>query len=108
MSKPFTSEATSTIDAEVTLQNLKSGETFILESERSEIDGVFQHNFVYNGEVEADTEYKLTIKHSNGQQLELSTLVPPVTNFELERISINCNVTGLMTFDRAKLFQSEN
>lgn len=90
MSKPFTSEATSTIDAEVTLQNLTSGEIFILESERREIDGVFQHNFVHNGEVEADTEYKLTIKHSNGEQLELSTLVPPITDYELERISINC------------------
>lgn len=90
MSNPFTSEATSTIDAIVTLQNLKSGEIFTLESERREIDGVFQHNFVHNGEVEADTEYNLTVKHSNGEQLELKTLVPPVTEFEFERISINC------------------
>lgn len=90
MSKPFTSEATSIIDAQVTLQNLKSGEIFTLESVRSEIDGVYQHNFVHNAEIMADTEYKLTIKHSNGEQLELSTLTPPETGFEFERISLNC------------------
>lgn len=76
LNAPFTAEATQDIDAVVTLENLESGTTQILESTVMEYEGVFLHNFQVNGKISSDTQYRLTAKRSDGVTVSVLTTTP--------------------------------
>jgi len=73
---PFTEDATREIDAEVTLENLDSGFTEVLERNRWFFNGVYQHNFKVEQEIEANTEYQFTITRSDDTALTLDIVSP--------------------------------
>lgn len=76
LNAPFTAEATEELDAIVTLTNLDSGVSDILNSNIREFQGVFQHTYFYNQDVVPDSEYLLSLERSDGLVLDLTTLTP--------------------------------
>jgi len=89
---PFTAEGTREIDAEVTLENLQTGSLQVLESERQQYEDIFAHNFVYNGEVIPETEYRLTVERSDGRAvtMTITTSTKPAPN--VAPFNQNCHV----------------
>ena len=76
LNAPFTAEATEELDAIVTLTNLNTGESDILNSNIREFQGVFQHTYFYNQDVVPDNEYLLSLERSDGLVVDLTTLTP--------------------------------
>ncbi|MGN8225793.1 hypothetical protein [Gracilimonas sp. BCB1] len=76
LNTPFTKQATETIDAKVTLENIDTGAGEILQSERGEYQDMYLHNFVVNGDIEPDTEYRVTVQRSDGASVSESFLTP--------------------------------
>lgn len=74
---PYTEEATRNIDAEVTLENLEIGEATLIDSiALRNFEGVFLHNFIYEQPVIPDTEYRLTVRRSDGVSVSLLAKTP--------------------------------
>ncbi len=95
----LTAEATDTIDATVTLENLETGIIDTLQSTRLEFDGIFLHNFIVNGSINPDTPYRVTAERSDGKITSIETLTPtrpvPVVGPENQ----DCNTPITVTFD---------
>lgn len=76
LNSPFTDEATRELNAEVTLENLSSGTVEVLESVRTENEDVYHHNFVVNGVIQPDTEYRITVKRTDGVTVAVASTTP--------------------------------
>lgn len=76
LNTPFSKEATELIDAEVMLENLETGGSELLQSERVEYQSMYLHNFVVNGEIQPDTEYRLSVTRSDGVVVSETLLTP--------------------------------
>lgn len=76
LNTPFTKEATEVIDGEVIFENLETGATEILQSERVEYQDMYLHNFVVNGAIAPDTEYRVTVHRSDGASVSETFLTP--------------------------------
>ncbi|NGP75452.1 hypothetical protein G3570_02325 [Balneolaceae bacterium YR4-1] len=72
----LTAEATNTLNATVTLENLETGEIDTLSSNRLQFEDIYLHNFVVNQPVSPDTPYSVTAKRSDGAQTSIETLTP--------------------------------
>jgi len=96
---PFTESATREIDAEVTLENLNSGFTEVLERNRRLFNGVYQHNFKIEQEIEANTEYQFTITRSDGASLILNATSPSYPEPIAEPVNQDCYTPIDVTFN---------
>ena len=90
LNAPFTAEATQELDATVTLENRTANSVQTLESERTEHEGVYLHNFVVNGELEHDTEYRLTARRSNGASTSVTVITPTRTGGNASPTNQDC------------------
>ena len=72
----LTGEATDTIDATVTLENLETGLVDTLPSTRLEFEDIYLHNFIVNGTISPDTPYRVTAERSDGARTTIETLTP--------------------------------
>lgn len=101
---PFTKEATESIDATVSLQNLNRGSTATLESRVRDHEGVILHDFVYNNEIMPKDTYKLTVKRSDGYAVNISITAPTKPEPRVAPINQNCYVP--IEFEMEPLFDS--
>jgi len=92
LNTPFTLEATKNLDAEVTLLNLTLGSTLPLENKQQEIEGSIQHNFLFNGKVNPDHEYKIRVERSDGFVVEAITRTPTKPDPVVDPLNQNCYV----------------
>lgn len=76
LNAPFTIDATTELDAVVTLSNLTSGTSAVLESNIREYEGVLLHTYFFDGEVVPDSEYQLSVERSDGATVRMKTLTP--------------------------------
>jgi|AntRauTorckE6833_2_1112554.scaffolds.fasta_scaffold00004_42 hypothetical protein len=93
LNDPFTPEATREIDADVMLENLDSGTSEVLQSERIEYEGVYLHNFKVDGIFEADANYKLTITRFDGAEVSITMLTPKRTEAIAFPVNQDCDKT---------------
>lgn len=96
---PFTEEATTEIDATVTLENLNTGFVEALNFERFFEAGVYHHNFIVTQNIEANTAYQLTVTRSDGEQVTLSTTTPTYPAPVAEPVNEKCYTPIEITFD---------
>lgn len=98
LNDPFTAEATEELEAVVTLQNLDSGVSTILDSNIREVEGVFLHTFQFDGGVVPDTPYRLRVENSEGIQTELETVTPTLPVPQIDRENDGCSTPTTITF----------
>ncbi|WP_428235950.1 hypothetical protein [Gracilimonas sp.] len=96
---PFTEEATTEIDATVTLENLNTGFEEALNFERFFEAGVYHHNFLVTQNIEANTAYQLTVTRSDGEQVTLTTTTPTYPAPVAEPVNEQCYTPVEVTFD---------
>lgn len=72
----LTEEATDTIDATVTLENLETGVIDTLPSTRLQFEDIYLHNFIVNGPINPDTPYRVRAERSDGKSTSIETLTP--------------------------------
>ncbi|MBO6584512.1 MAG: DUF4249 family protein [Gracilimonas sp.] len=96
---PFTEEATTEIDATVTLENLNTGFVEALNFERFFEAGVYHHNFIVTQNIEANTAYQLTVTRSDGEQVTLTTTTPTYPAPVAEPVNEQCYTPVEVTFD---------
>lgn len=87
---PFTAEATETIDANVQLELLNAAQSYTLDSEREDIEGVYEFNFLHDQPIRPDETYQLKVERSDGLQLSLSTITPTKPIPEVSPFNQNC------------------
>jgi hypothetical protein len=90
LNQPFTEDATTEIDAEVTLENMNSGFTEVLEGNRRFFRGVYQHNFEVEQDITPNTEYRVTVTRSDGTSLSLNTISPSKPAPVAEPVNEDC------------------
>lgn len=95
----LTAEATDTIDATVTLENLETGVIDTLPSTRLQFEDIYLHNFIVNRPISPDTPYRVRAERSDGKSTSIETLTPtmpvPVAGPENQA----CNTPVTVTFD---------
>ena len=99
LNAPFTAEATEELDAIVTLTNLNSGVSDILNSNIREFQGVFQHTYFYNENIVPDNEYLLSLERSDGVVVELTTRTPTKPDPVITPENPNCYEPIQITLD---------
>lgn len=87
---PFTREATRTLDATVTLENLTTGTAITLTDSVRDFDDVFAHNFWTDLSVTPNTSYRLTVERSDGTTTRAETTTPSVISPEAHPASGHC------------------
>ncbi|MGN8225792.1 hypothetical protein [Gracilimonas sp. BCB1] len=102
LNAPFTAEATRKIDAEVTFENLDLGTSLTLQGERKEYDGMYLHNFLINGEIQPDTEYRITARRSDGATTSVSVTTPVRSQVLAAPIDQNCYTPIEVEFEPLK------
>ncbi|MEX0944282.1 MAG: hypothetical protein WDZ38_01335 [Balneolaceae bacterium] len=104
LNAPFTKEATESIDATVSLQNLSRGFTAILESRVRDHEGVNLHTFVYNNEIIPNDSYQLAVVRSDGFAVKRSITTPTKPEPSVGPVNQNCYVP--IDFEMEPLFGS--
>jgi len=99
MNAPFTLEATEELDVVVTLQNVDTGESRMLEPSVREYRGVYLHTFSYDEQAIPDTGYLLTVESSDGFKVELETVTPTHPEPQIIREDDGCTTPVNMVFD---------
>lgn len=102
LNAPFTAEATRELNAVVTLENLGIGTSEQLVSERTEQEGVYHHNFVVNGVIQPDTEYRLTIKRTDGVTVTVSEITPTKPEPVITSANTDCDTPIEVEFSPEK------
>lgn len=90
LNAPFTREATQELDATVTLRNITSGSSEILEMTIMEFEDVFLHNYIVKDEVIPNNEYQLSVERSDGAVVELTTITPRIIKPEAIPVNQDC------------------
>ena len=90
LNAPFTLEATDSLGAVVTFENLESGDRTVLESNRVEEDGVYLHNFRVDEKILPDTPYRLSVEGSDGEDVVIDALTPTNSEPEIHPLNENC------------------
>ncbi|MCC5942549.1 MAG: hypothetical protein JJU37_13500 [Balneolaceae bacterium] len=98
MNAPFTLDATEELDAIVTLYNLDSGDSFQLNSDIREFEGVFLHTFTFSDGVVPDTPYQIRVENSIGLELELTTQTPTLPELQINRENDACSTPVNLVF----------
>lgn len=87
---PFTAEATESIDAEVSLEILDNAQSFTLNSEREDIEGVYEFNFLHDRPILPDETYQLSVKRSDGEEVVLTAISPTKPSPQISPLNQNC------------------
>lgn len=90
LNAPFTLQATESIDASVSLQNLTQGTMDILESRVRVHQGANQHTFEYNREIIPEDEYLLTVERSDGMAVQIPIIAPTKPEPKVAPLNQNC------------------
>jgi hypothetical protein len=99
LKEPFTANATREIDAVVTFENLDLNRSEILEGNTVEYDGVFEHNFEYQGTVSPDTQYRITVERSDGATTQVTARTPTQPAPEITPQYKNCYTNIKVSFE---------
>lgn len=95
----LTGDATDTLDAIVTLENLESGAIDTLPRTRLEFEDIYLHNFIVDNPVDPDTPYKITAERSDGAQTSIETLTPTMPEPIAEPENRDCSTPVTVTFE---------
>ncbi|HEX6982924.1 MAG TPA: hypothetical protein VF181_09195 [Balneolaceae bacterium] len=90
LSSPLRADSTREIDATVTLQNLKTGESEVLKDSIMQFDNVYTHNFRTTLDITPETSYRLTVERSDGEILEATATTPFIAQLQITPAEINC------------------
>ncbi|HEX6982923.1 MAG TPA: hypothetical protein VF181_09190 [Balneolaceae bacterium] len=74
---PLVPDSTRAIDATVTLQNLRTGESEILQDSVVQFDDIYTHNFRTTLDIVLETTYRLMVERSDGHTLKATATMPP-------------------------------
>lgn len=91
-------DTTDNIDANVTLKNLKSGETEELEDTVVTFDGVKTHNFRTTMDIKPNTKYRVSVERSDGKTVTATATSPYNTDTNVEPVGENCNTNIEISF----------
>jgi hypothetical protein len=89
-------DSTRHIDATVTLENLETGATEVLEDTIVMFNDVYTHNFRSTMDIVQKTRYRLRVERSDGKTLSATSLTPVISNVSLAPDTIYCR--SLVTF----------
>ncbi|TVR14597.1 MAG: DUF4249 family protein, partial [Balneolaceae bacterium] len=104
LNAPFTIEATDSLDATVSLQNLDRGSTVILDSRVWDHEGVNHHTFVYNNQIIPNDTYRLAVERSDGFAVNATITAPTKPEPHVAPLNQNCYVP--VDFEMEPLFGS--
>lgn len=77
LAEPTSSGAPESIDAEVSLENLDTGQTWVLRDSLMEVfRDEFQHNFWTTAPISPGTSYELTVRGAEGETTHAATTTP--------------------------------
>jgi hypothetical protein len=80
LNTPLVAESTRTLDATVTLKNLSSGASSVLQDSVVEFQDVYTHNFRSTMEIRPSTEYRVTVEHPDGRKTQAIGTTPPIAD----------------------------
>lgn len=98
----YRQDSTGKIDADVTFENLKTGETQTLEDTVVEFDGIKTHNFRTTMDIRPDTKYKVTVEDSVGQTTSATATTPFRAERKIEPKIPNCTTRVNINFEPAR------
>lgn len=96
---PFTSETTQQIDAQVLFENIDSGMQQLLDYELLSESDVFHHNFKVTEPIDPNTNYRITVTRSDGEQVTVNTLTPTKPDPVAQPVNSQCYTPVEITFD---------
>jgi hypothetical protein len=81
---PLIDDSTRTLDVTVTMENLTAGTSSVLEDSTVAFEGVYTHNYRYDGAVQTGATYRITVEHVDGRTAQSTATVPPLTDIGIE------------------------
>jgi hypothetical protein len=96
---PFTSEATEQIDARVLFENIDTGLQKFLDFQLLTESGVTHHNYIVPDSIEPNTNYRVTVTRSDGENISVKTLTPTKPDPIAEPLNEKCYTPVTITFD---------
>ncbi len=77
---PFANDTAASLNADVSLQNLNTGETEMLRDSIIKAAGVNTFVFITDMEIESDTEYLATVQGDNDAEVSIQTKTPVIVD----------------------------
>lgn len=84
LDSPLIADSTRKIDAKVTLTNLASGQTQVLQDSVVRFGEIYMHNFRTTMNITSETKYRVQVTRSDGRSVSATTVTPAVLEVELD------------------------
>lgn len=84
LNSPLLADSTRSLNATVTLKNLITGQTQILEDSVVRFDSIYTHNFLTTLNILADSWYLLTVAKQNEVKLTTKAKTPNIANLDVQ------------------------
>lgn len=99
LNNPIIDDSTRTIDAEVTIKNLDTGESETMVDSTVQFDDAFVFNYVTNLEITPATTYQVTATRSDGRESVASGTTPRIAETHVGPTDELCNEPVRLSFD---------
>lgn len=99
LNTPLVGDSTRTIGATVTLKNLRTGTSEILRDSIIQFENVYTHNFRTTLEIMPDTEYRITIEHSDGRTARATATTPHIAETDAVPEGEDCETPIRVQFE---------
>jgi len=99
--------ATKDLGADITLTNLNTGASQLLEDEFRVFDSLYTHNFRIQDSLEYDTRYKFSLEDEDGFRDSLITVTPKKSSVSLSKDLVHCDEVFQVRFTNIDLEAGE-
>lgn len=102
MNIPLVADTTETIDATVTLTNMETGESQVLQDSVVQFDSVMTHNFRTTMDIRPRTTYRVEVEGSDGRSVSATATTPGIAQTNVAPTGEICAVPITITFDNVQ------
>lgn len=99
LNNPIIDDSSQTIDAEVTIKNLETGETETMVDSTVQFEDAFVFNFVTNLEITPATTYQVTATRSDNKETVAAGTMPRIAETDVGPTDELCNEPIRLSFD---------
>ncbi len=93
LDSPLLADSTHKINAKVTLTNLSTGQTQILQDSVVRFHNIYTYNFRTTMDITPETKYRVRVTRSEGQSISATTITPPIAEINVSYNAITVNIT---------------
>lgn len=99
MNIPLVDDTTQTIDAAVTLTDLNTGASQVLQDSVVQFANVSTHNFRTTMDIQPETTYRIRVEGSDGRSVSATTTTPGIAQYNAEPTGEQCDTPITIRFE---------